>query len=1227
MGVQGLWPLLEPVGRRVNIEALTNKRLAVDASIWLVQFIKAMRNEKGEMLHNAHLLGFFRRICRLLFHRIRPVFVFDGATPALKKRTTIARRRRREEQSAKLRKTAEKLLLIQLKKHALKNMSGPQQAAVLQQAKQTSTADPTKSEEIPADLLAAAGSDVGNLPESSTSRPAIDLTAPASDQPSVPPSTAGDALLAAQLQEEDQEDTRLASNSLASTSGIHIIHGKPFTRRNSTFQGHLAPISSVDEVDMVMSKLLEDSKTASATHNILGYRVYDQSSGKVVQDFHDDGEGGAGIKIMHLLQDSNVRNVLVIVSRWFGGMLLGPARFMYITDAARGMLNQGGYLQQPKPLVPIASAPNAVPMEDTSSSEEEAEAVLPEGLDELDPAVLSTLPPSLQLEFALKLRERKQAENREHFQKHTGQPQAFSSFQLQQYLKGTQLKREVEKMKDAVNAAASGDGLPTRRIAGDAGREYILQTEDDTKAKAALDAEPSSRTLSSGRLEIEIEVPADHVDSHKPSPGGSNSSEEEWETVGAEGISGQLSPSENPDSTSKGRNWRERATHRQKYWSRMTGFQFGRKLGDWGKDEDPEAKASKELRASEVEDAELQQAIARSLQDTKQGASGDVDGGDSDVEWMDSEPMPESFPAPQEQDLGLPQSQDTQQGKSQSPAKASPQQSPQSQGPQAEQPASPITSPFKKVLSPWEKGNQHQPANQTSPSDGFNESSMQSLGKRKRVTDQPVDSEPAVDHLQHIIAGTDDMVKDQQRDSVLLDTLKDVPDDLAMPFSVEDRGVGLDDMAKANTKGSSPESQAPHAAQPKGSPMQEETEESNPEEIADITPGAGASGSLPVPSELGLGEYRSAGLDPGVSVGVSSTLPSFDLDAEMASLDKQTKRLQSQHRAQVRNADSPTSEMYGECQELLQMFGLPYIIAPMEAEAQCAWLDEAKLVDGVVTDDNDVFLFGGQHVYRNIFEGKKYVEEYRVQDVESELGMSRDKLIQLALLLGSDYTEGVAGIGIVNAVEIVNAFPTEELLVNFRKWVLTPDAQLITALGGTEDVDPDQHIRAFKHTHTGLRKNWDVPETFPNTAVIKAYKDAKVDQNKDKFTYGRPDLQLLRRFCLDKFGWQQDRADELLVPVLKAYDDNQTQMTLDSFLSFSQRFAKIKSRRLQKAVAGITGVANSEMTFGDEIQDPAPKRRKAGRKGKVAQQEEDAGGASCPAHKENLVLASLMTAH
>lgn len=58
------------------------------------------------------------------------------------------------------------------------------------------------------------------------------------------------------------------------------------------------------------------------------------------------------------------------------------------------------------------------------------------------------------------------------------------------------------------------------------------------------------------------------------------------------------------------------------------------------------------------------------------------------------------------------------------------------------------------------------------------------------------------------------------------------------------------------------------------------------------------------------------------------------------------------------------------------MFGLPYIIAPMEAEAQCAYMELVNLVDGVVTDDSDVFLFGARSVYKNIFDDRKYVETY-----------------------------------------------------------------------------------------------------------------------------------------------------------------------------------------------------------------------------------------------------------
>jgi len=57
------------------------------------------------------------------------------------------------------------------------------------------------------------------------------------------------------------------------------------------------------------------------------------------------------------------------------------------------------------------------------------------------------------------------------------------------------------------------------------------------------------------------------------------------------------------------------------------------------------------------------------------------------------------------------------------------------------------------------------------------------------------------------------------------------------------------------------------------------------------------------------------------------------------------------------------------------------------------------------------------------------------QEISSQLGLDREKLIALAMLLGSDYTQGVYGIGIVNAIEVVNAFPGVEGLREFRDWV------------------------------------------------------------------------------------------------------------------------------------------------------------------------------------------------
>jgi DNA excision repair protein ERCC-5 len=119
---------------------------------------------------------------------------------------------------------------------------------------------------------------------------------------------------------------------------------------------------------------------------------------------------------------------------------------------------------------------------------------------------------------------------------------------------------------------------------------------------------------------------------------------------------------------------------------------------------------------------------------------------------------------------------------------------------------------------------------------------------------------------------------------------------------------------------------------------------------------------------------------------------------------------------------------------MLRLFGIPYITAPMEAEAQCAELVSLGLVEGIITDDSDVFLFGGHRVFRNMFNQSKTVECYHASDLQRELGLDRDTLVRLAYLLGSDYVEGLPGVGPVVAMELVKEFQGSDGLHKFKDW-------------------------------------------------------------------------------------------------------------------------------------------------------------------------------------------------
>lgn len=152
MGVKGLWKLVEPVGRTVSLETLEGKVLAVDMSIWLTQFVKAMRDDEGKLVKNAHLIGTVRRILKLMHFRIRPVFVFDGETPALKLQTMRRRRTLQTQHEGNFKKAAEQILMSQVRLSMQQQRAPPHMLPTFHPHRQPETA----AAEAPASSSSAA---------------------------------------------------------------------------------------------------------------------------------------------------------------------------------------------------------------------------------------------------------------------------------------------------------------------------------------------------------------------------------------------------------------------------------------------------------------------------------------------------------------------------------------------------------------------------------------------------------------------------------------------------------------------------------------------------------------------------------------------------------------------------------------------------------------------------------------------------------------------------------------------------------------------------------------------------------------------------------------------------------------------------------------------------------------------------------------------------------------
>ncbi|CZS94143.1 related to YIH1 Piecemeal microautophagy of the nucleus (PMN) [Rhynchosporium agropyri] len=105
--------------------------------------------------------------------------------------------------------------------------------------------------------------------------------------------------------------------------------------QKSVFIARCTPVKSPDQAKAYLQQLLDvDKKVRSATHNITAWRIKGEQN-ITYQDCDDDGETAAGGRVLHLMQLMDLWDVMVVVTRWYGGHQLGPKRFSIINAVAR----------------------------------------------------------------------------------------------------------------------------------------------------------------------------------------------------------------------------------------------------------------------------------------------------------------------------------------------------------------------------------------------------------------------------------------------------------------------------------------------------------------------------------------------------------------------------------------------------------------------------------------------------------------------------------------------------------------------------------------------------------------------------------------------------------------------------------------------------------------------------------------------------------------------------
>lgn len=136
-----------------------------------------------------------------------------------------------------------------------------------------------------------------------------------------------------------------------------------------------------------------------------------------------------------------------------------------------------------------------------------------------------------------------------------------------------------------------------------------------------------------------------------------------------------------------------------------------------------------------------------------------------------------------------------------------------------------------------------------------------------------------------------------------------------------------------------------------------------------------------------------------------------------------------------------TPQMVEETMEMLELLGVPAIRAAAEGEAQGAVMTKKGELGGIATQDWDALLYGSPIMIRNLMSaGSKRMgrviraEKIVLQELLDENDVSHEQLVDLAIMIGTDFHPGIRGIGPKTGLKLIKEYGTiEEICANKDK--------------------------------------------------------------------------------------------------------------------------------------------------------------------------------------------------